>query len=168
MEKVTQPGEFHAEEVARLRIALARISRMVDRASADAGYTRTQLSVLGAVVRLREVGMTDLAELEGLNPTMLSRVVSKLEAAGLIIRGAGEADRRAVLVRPTPAGRALHLRLRKRRTELFVRQLAQLPPEQATGLLAALPALEGLADQLHADAFATRPRQTPAPVGAPK
>jgi len=161
-----QTGEFHSEEVARLRIALARISRMVDRASADAGYTRTQLSVLGAVVRLGEVGMTDLAELEGLNPTMLSRVVGKLEAACLITRGTGAADRRAVLVRPTPAGRALHLRLRKRRTELFVRQLAQLPPGQAAELLAALPALEGLADRMHADAFPARPRPTPAPAGA--
>ncbi|HTZ43129.1 MAG TPA: MarR family transcriptional regulator [Jatrophihabitans sp.] len=144
------PNEFHPDEVARLRIALARIARVVDRASADAGFTRTQLSVLGSVVRVKEIGLGELAEVEGLNPTMLSRVVGKLEVAGLITRSSGVEDRRAVRVRPTATGRALHLRLRTRRTDLLVRQLAALPDGLAADLLTALPALEALGDQLHA------------------
>ena len=142
--------ESKIDDVARLRIALAKISRAVDRMSAEAGFTRTQLSVLGTVVRLKSVGMGELADIEGLNPTMLSRVVGQLEAAGLISRGSGSADRRSVEVRPTAAGRSLHLKLRKRRTELFARQLAGLPAGQADDLLAALPALETLAEHMHA------------------
>ena len=149
--------ESKIDDVARLRIALARISRAVDRMSAEAGFTRTQLSVLGTVVRLKSVGMGELADIEGLNPTMLSRVVGQLEVHGLIARGSGSADRRSVEVRPTAAGRSLHLKLRKRRTELFARQLAALPTGEADDLLAALPALEALAEHMHAGVRAYRP-----------
>ncbi len=144
------------EDVARLRVALARISRAVDRMSAEAGYTRTQLSVLGTVARLKSVGMGELADIEALNPTMLSRVVGQLEAAGLISRGIDAEDRRSVRVQPTAAGRSLHLKLRKRRTDVLGRQLAALPAGQADDLLATLPALEALADQMHASARSHR------------
>lgn len=144
------------DDVARLRIALARISRAVDRMSAEAGYTRTQLSVLGTVARLKSVGMGELADIEALNPTMLSRVVGQLEAAGLISRGIDADDRRSVRVQLTAAGRSLHLKLRKRRTDVLGRQLAALPAGQADDLLAALPALEALADQMHASARSHR------------
>ena len=139
---------FQDEDVARLRIALARINRSAERTSADADYTRTQLSVLGTLVRLEHAGVGELAEAEGLNPTMLSRVVGKLEAAGLIIREADPGDRRAVRVRPTEAGQALHLRLRKRRNDLFSRELGALDERSAAQLSAALPALETLAERM--------------------
>ncbi|HEU5271258.1 MAG TPA: MarR family winged helix-turn-helix transcriptional regulator [Jatrophihabitans sp.] len=142
--------QLDIDDVARLRIALARISRAVDRMSNEAGFTRTQLSVLGTVARLKSVGMGELAEIEGLNPTMLSRVVGQLEDAGLITRGSDEADRRSVRVGLTAAGRSLQLKLRKRRTEVFARQLGALPAGQAADLLDALPAMEALADQMHA------------------
>jgi DNA-binding MarR family transcriptional regulator len=141
-------AEHDIDEVARLRVALAKISRAIDRMSAEDGYTRTQLSVLGTVARLKSVGMGELAEIEGLNPTMLSRVVGQLEAGGLISRGVGETDRRSVQVQATPAGRSLHLKLRRRRTEVLTQQLAELPPGLAVDLLASLPALEALGDQM--------------------
>jgi DNA-binding MarR family transcriptional regulator len=145
------------DEVARLRVALAKISRAIDRMSAEDGFTRTQLSVLGTVARLKSVGMGELAEIEGLNPTMLSRVVGQLEADGLISRGIGEADRRSVQVHATPAGRSLHLKLRRRRTDVLARQLAELPQDLAADLLASLPALEALGDQMHTLRRAARP-----------
>jgi len=141
-------SDFSDDDVTRLRIALARISRSVERTSADSGYTRTQLSVLGSVVRLGQPGLAELADAEGLNPTMLSRVVGKLEAAGLLTRQVTAADRRVVEVTATPAGRALHLRLRKRRADLLAGQLAELPAGQSARLQAALPALESLAAQM--------------------
>jgi DNA-binding MarR family transcriptional regulator len=140
-------AEFAAGDVDRLRIALGRISRRVDRQSGE-GMTRTQLSVLGTIARLGPIGVSELAEIEGLNPTMLSRVVGKLEATGLVLRANNPDDRRAVQVQTTPAGRSLQLRLRRQRSQLFTERLAELPAEQAGQLLAALPALESLADQL--------------------
>ncbi len=70
-----------ADNVARLRIALARTARWLDRNSATDGLSRTQLSVLGSTARRGPLGLGELAEIEGINPTMLSRVVSKLDDA---------------------------------------------------------------------------------------
>lgn len=140
---------FAAQDVDRLRIALARIARQVDRQVSGDGMTRTQLSVLATVARLGPLGLSELADIEGLNPTMLSRVVGKLEADGLVSRAATEADRRAVRVQTTAAGRALQQRLRRQRSQLFAARLSGLPAEQVEALSAALPALETLAEHLN-------------------
>ena len=127
---------FDAEDVARFRIALARISRFLDRQSRGDRLTRTQTSVLASVVRLGPIRLSELADIEGVNPTMLSRIVAKLEDAGLLRRRPDPADGRAVLVEATEVGRTEQRRLRAERTELL------------TARLAALPALESLADEL--------------------
>jgi DNA-binding MarR family transcriptional regulator len=142
-------ARFSAEDVDRLRIALARIARLVDRQVSGDGMTRTQLSVLATVARLGPLGIGELADIEGLNPTMLSRVLGKLEADGLVSRAAAESDRRAVRVQTTPAGRSLHQRLRRQRSQLFAERLTGLPAGQVAQLRAALPALETLAEQLN-------------------
>lgn len=139
---------FPVEEISRLRAALARIARLVDRQVSGDGLTRTQLSVLGTAARLGDVGISELAEIEGLNPTMLSRLVGKLEVAGLVERCPDAEDRRAVRVSVTEAGVGLHERLRRQRTELFADRLEGLSAEHATDLLAALPALEALAENM--------------------
>ncbi len=141
-------AELDAEDVARLRIALARIARVLDRQSRGHTLTGTQASVLGTAARLGPVRITELAEIEGINPTMLSRVVGKLEDAGLLHRRADPDDRRAALVEATAAGRELHRRAREERTRLLAEHLAELPGEHVTGLLAALPHLEALATAL--------------------
>jgi DNA-binding MarR family transcriptional regulator len=142
-------NQFSGEDVDRLRIALARIARLVDRQVSGDGMTRTQLSVLGTIARLGPLGISELADIEGLNPTMLSRVLGKLEADGLVVRSAAEADRRAVRVQTTPAGRSLQQRLRRQRSQLLAERLTGLGQGQAEQLLTALPALETLADQLN-------------------
>jgi DNA-binding MarR family transcriptional regulator len=149
-------NQFGGEDVDRLRIALARIARLMDRQVSGDGMTRTQLSVLGTIARLGPLGISELADIEGLNPTMLSRVVGKLEVSGLVVRSVTEADRRAVRVQTTPAGRSLHQRLRRQRSQLLGERLAGLPAEQADHLLSSLPALEALAEQFN------RPQPAPA------
>ncbi len=136
------------DEVNRLRTALGRISRTVDRQVAGDGMTRTQLSVLGTVARQRSLGIGELADIEGLNPTMTSRLVGKMEAAGLVRRSPAEDDRRSVVVEITPAGSRLHARLRAQRTRLFTARLADLPARQQEALLRAVPALELLSEAL--------------------
>jgi DNA-binding MarR family transcriptional regulator len=141
--------QFSSEDIDRLRIALARISRLVDRQVSGDGMTRTQLSVLGTIARLGPIGISELADIEGLNPTMLSRVLGKLETAGLVLRAATAEDRRAVRVQTTTAGRSLNQRLRRQRSQLFAERLTGLSTRQASQLLAALPALETLAEQMN-------------------
>lgn len=139
------PQRFESEEVARLRIALTKIARTMDREVEGGGLTRTQLWVLGTVARLGPLGLGELAELEHLNPTMLSRVVGKLADAGLVRRVADPEDRRAARVDATEAGRDLHLRRRAERSTLLAGLLAQLPASDAAALLDVLPSLETLA-----------------------
>jgi DNA-binding MarR family transcriptional regulator len=138
-------GDVDSDEVARLRIALARTARWLERQSTAGELSRTQLSVLGTVARLGPLGLGRLAEIEGVHPTMLSRIVAKLDDAGLLHRTPDPADRRAAHVEVTDPGLELHLRMRAERTRLLVDRLADLSPEHRDRLLAALPAIEALA-----------------------
>lgn len=151
---------FQADEVSRLRIAVARIGRVLNRDSSEDGLTRTELSVLGTVVRDGPLGLGELAEFEGINPTMLSRVIAKLDGEGLIQRVADPCDRRAARVRATASGVRRHRLGRARRTRLLEAHLRAMDPDNAERLLAALPALEALADQVG-------PRSARAPIRQP-
>ena len=120
-------AEIDADDVARLRIALARIARVLDRQSRGHTLTGTQASVLATAARLGPVRITELAEIEGINPTMMSRIVGKLEDAGLLHRRADPDDRRAALVEPTTAGRELQRHVREERTRLLAEQARRAP-----------------------------------------
>jgi DNA-binding MarR family transcriptional regulator len=141
------PATFDGEDVARLRIALARIGRVLDRQSRGDTLTRTQTSVLATVARLGPVRLSELAEIEGVNPTMLSRIVGKLEDTGLLRRRPDPGDGRVALVEVTEDGVAEHARLRAERTQFLTARLTAMPEALAAELLASLPALESLAGQ---------------------
>jgi DNA-binding MarR family transcriptional regulator len=133
---------------ARLRVAVTRVDRLLAREVLGSALTRTQFSVLGALARNGEMRPADLAERDGLNPTMLSRVVGALEKNGWVRRSQHPDDGRAVLVEVTPAGRELYERLQQERSALIDDYLGGLTAEQSRTLVAALPLLEGLADHL--------------------
>lgn len=141
-------GDLDPDELARLRVVLARIARGLDRHSRGADLTRTQVSVLGTVVVRGPIGMGELAAVEGLNPTMLSRLVGKLETAGLLVRDTDPDDGRAVRVGATEAGTAEHRRQRAERGRLLADHVEGLTADQIGGLRTALPALEALASSL--------------------
>jgi DNA-binding MarR family transcriptional regulator len=137
--------QIEADEVSRLRAAIGRLSRQLNASVADVGFSPSQLSVLGTVARRGPIGIGELADLEGINPTMLSRVVGKLSDAGLIERIAHPDDGRAVVVQTTAAGRKLHQRVQEKRSKAIAVRLQNMPEGQAAQLVAALPALEALA-----------------------
>jgi DNA-binding MarR family transcriptional regulator len=138
------------ETAVRLRVAISRLYRRLrpTAASAVAGLTPTGSSVLLTIVRRSEVRLSELAEVESLNPTMLSRVVSDLAGAGLVARVSDDGDRRAAWVKSTPAGRKLSERIRRERTAALNRALAGLDEHDRRLIERALPALEGLAQEL--------------------
>lgn len=142
------------DEVTRLRASILHLSRRLRPTEAGAGLTPTQLSVLLTVVHHDSLGIGELAELEGLNPTMLSRVLALLVERGLVRRVADPGDRRAARIAATAAGRRLRERMRKERNEKLVPVLAELTDADREALLAALPALEALAGLLKARAAA--------------
>lgn len=136
------------DELARLRTDLARIARGLDRATRGSDLTRSALSVLGTVAVRGPIGMGELATVEGVNPTMLSRLAGTLEAAGLLVRDTDPDDGRAVRVAVTEAGAAEHRRRREERTRLLGAHVDALTSDHAARLRAALPALDALAAAL--------------------
>jgi DNA-binding MarR family transcriptional regulator len=135
-----------AELVARLRGVIPRIARQFNETSTGADLTPTQYSVLALVHVRGPLGLAELTELEGLNPTMLSRIVKVLDERGLIRRLPDPSDMRAARVEVTPAGEQLHDLIREQRTQVLSEWLERLPAETAELLLAAVPALEALAE----------------------
>ena len=102
------------------------------------------MSVLATIATRGPVGVGELASYEGINRTMLSRVIGKLETAELIRRQASIADRRAVEVVVTRKGARLRERLLAARTRLLAERLAELPSETVATILDAVPALDAL------------------------
>jgi DNA-binding MarR family transcriptional regulator len=94
--------------------------------------------------------LSELAEHEGINPTMLSRIVGKLCDEGLIVRRSDDRDRRAFHVEVTEAGSEEHDRIVARRTETLAAGLARLSAADRERLVHALPALELLVADLTA------------------
>jgi DNA-binding MarR family transcriptional regulator len=139
-----------ADTVTRLRVVIGRLARELNATATGEGLTPTQASVLGLVTGRGPLGMAELAGLEGLNPTMLSRVVGKLDELGLVRRLPDPDDLRVVRVEVTPAGRRVHQRIRTLRTRAVSQCLERLPDDTARSLLDALPALEALVDELKA------------------
>lgn len=137
-----------SDTVIRLRRVVLRLARQLNAASVGEGLTPSQASVLGVVTRGGPVSLADLAEIEGLNPTMLSRVVGKLDSFGLIRRQRDPDDFRAARVEDTPEGRDAYERISAQRAAIISECVAELPAEQTEALIAALPALENLAKGL--------------------
>jgi DNA-binding MarR family transcriptional regulator len=143
---------FQDDDIVRLRSAVVRISRLLDRQAGDHGITKTQWSILVTVAKRGPVGASELAEREGVNPTMLSRTLTKLEDAGLVRRTTDAGDRRVVRVEATPTGRRLQQKVSAERTRLLAERLARVAAPEAALILAALPALEALAADLAREA----------------
>jgi len=155
-----EPAAAEAElSAARLRIAVARLSRRLRPTKAAGTLTATEVDVLVAAERRGPMRLSDLASFAGLNPTMLSRLIPKLEQAGLIRRLADGADRRVCRVEATARGRALLDRVRSERNDALSRRMSALGASEREALLVALPVLEELAERL------MEPEQRPA-IGA--
>jgi DNA-binding MarR family transcriptional regulator len=137
------------EAVARLQSALGRGARLL-RETASGGLTPTQLAVLGALLREGPRQLTELSIAERINPTLLSRVVAKLEEDGFVLRSPHELDRRAYLLSITPKGRALAEGIRRDRCEALTERLTRIAPAHVDTLFGALTALEALAEELTA------------------
>jgi DNA-binding MarR family transcriptional regulator len=96
---------------------------------------------------------------------MLSRVIGKLDSFGLLNRLRDPDDFRAAWVEVTPKGQSVYERITAQRSAVISESVTGLPSDQQTALVAALPALENLAEDLRAtvrrgqDSF----RDAPAP-----
>jgi DNA-binding MarR family transcriptional regulator len=105
----------------------------------------TALAVLEAAGPLR---ISDLAARTAIGLPAMSRIVERLSRYGWAARHPDPTDHRACLVSITEAGAELLVAMRRERAGRLAPGLAHLQPQQVAALLAALPALEALADRI--------------------
>jgi DNA-binding MarR family transcriptional regulator len=127
------PGELTADEelATRLRVAVTRLNRKL-RQQSLAGLSPAQASALGTVNRLKSLTLGELATAEQVQPPTVTRLVSSLEAAGLVTRETDAVDRRITRVRITAEGRRTLQRIRTLKNAYLNRRLAALDPAEQT------------------------------------
>jgi DNA-binding MarR family transcriptional regulator len=141
-------------DVTRLRVALARLARRLRRHEL-AGLTPTQLAALATVERSGPMRLGDLAAVEGIAPSTLTRLVTALEDSGYVRRLPDPTDARASTLAITAQGHDVLERIRTESTLVLAASLQLLTPTQRAALADALPVLEQLAE---ADSGETRSR----------
>ena len=134
------------ELASRLRVAVVRLNRKL-RQQALAGLSPAQASALGTVNRLINPTLGELAAAEQVQPPTVTRLVTSLESAGLVVRETDGLDRRVVRVRMTAEGRRNLQRIRSLKNAFLARRLAALDPAD----LALAETLTSLLEHLVAD-----------------
>jgi DNA-binding MarR family transcriptional regulator len=149
---MTRAPSPEIETVDRLRTVLAKASRRLRLTHGDDDMSPSQREVFSAIVRNGPLRLSDLAANEGINTTMLSRIVSKLEESGLVTRDLDARDGRVVHLSASAQGVALHKTMRLERTLALGEAVAHLTPSKQRAIVMALPALEELVELLRGDA----------------
>ncbi len=98
------------------------------------------------IVRNGPIRLAEVALDEGLNLTMVSRIVAHLESAQFVTRSTDEFDARVVHLAPTDAGRALWQEIRSEKTDALVYAISQLSKQEQATLVDVLPLLESLVE----------------------
>ena len=132
-----------AQLAAELRLSVTRLARRL-RQAADMGLSPSLLSALAIVHVHGPLTLGALAELEGVSPPTVTRVVNRLESDDLVERIVDPDDKRVCRVVTTDAGEALLDASRERKTARLAERLDALDAEQLAHLAAAAVVLEQL------------------------
>src|SRR5690242_6246437 len=109
-----RPGPPEQPPIGLLLNRVARqVSREFDEALAAAGGSRSVWLVLLALTINAEANQSELADFVGIRGATLTHHLNAMEGAGLVVRTPDPQNRRSQLIRRTPAGDALFLRLRE-------------------------------------------------------
>jgi DNA-binding MarR family transcriptional regulator len=139
-----EPTEKERQLAEHLRVILGRLNRSLRLTQAQKDLPPSQREVLMAIARSGSIRLSDLASEERLNPTMVSRIIAKLEAAGMVNRTPDPHDARVIHLSATPEGIALRERIRGERTDALLYALRNLSKDEKQALGAATPALEAI------------------------
>jgi DNA-binding MarR family transcriptional regulator len=130
---------------ARLQSTITLLNRRL-RATRPVGeLTPSQFSVLGSLDLAGALTPRELADSERVRPPTITRIVAKLEAAGLVQRTPHPTDGRQVILSPTEQGRSVLQQARKAREAWLARRLAELSPDERATLREASRILERIA-----------------------
>ncbi|MDT7612990.1 MAG: hypothetical protein QOF00_437 [Pseudonocardiales bacterium] len=135
-----------AAMAARLRLSATRLARILRR-HADTGLSPSQLAALATVDLHGPMTLGALAEHERVAPPSITKVVTKLEADGLLAREADPRDRRVAVVSLTPEGTALLAASRRRKNQWLNARLQRLDADERARLANALDVIEKIISQ---------------------
>lgn len=139
----TTPSSAGAAALAdRLHSAAIHLLRRLRREDDAPGLPAPQLSALSVIVFGGPVTLGALARAEQVRPPTITRVVTALVAAGLVVRESDPGDRRIVWLIATPRGTRLLQAGRQRRVAALARSLDALSAGDRQLLSRALPVLE--------------------------
>jgi DNA-binding MarR family transcriptional regulator len=113
-----------------LHSAAIRLLRGVRREDAASGVTPAQLSLLSVLVFGGPQSVSALAAAEQVTLPTISRLVTALEALGLVSRAPAMFDGRSVIVSATAEGDRLLQEGRRRRVRRLAGDLQALPEEE--------------------------------------
>ena len=125
----------------RLRLDISRMARRL-RQEAGAGLSPSQTAALATIERHGPLTPSELAEREHVQRPTVTRVLARLEEAGLIVRAADPTDGRSSLVSISDDGRALLAAVRTRKDAYLARRLDSLSPQDRATLDRAAAVLE--------------------------
>lgn len=135
--------ETRAELPAQLRLGIMRLSRRL-RQETPGQITPSMQSALAMLDRHGPLTLGELAGLERVAPPSMTRIASRLEEAGLVVRSVDASDRRVARVAVSPEGSRLLREVRSRRDAYLATRLRSFTLEERAVLAQALPLLERL------------------------
>jgi DNA-binding MarR family transcriptional regulator len=129
---------------ARLAFATGRLNR---RLRAVGVLSHGPLSVLATVSKYGPMRPAEIAQLESVSAPSTTRLITELEATGMISRAADPDDGRAVLITVTDLGTETIAAARAARAAMVAELFEGLTDEEVQSIAAALPALEKMVDR---------------------
>ena len=126
-----------------LRLAVARSARRL-RQESGTGLSPSLSAALTTVELHGPLTPSGLAARERIQRPTVTRIVCRLEEAGLVTREADPGDRRSSLITVTAAGRDLLADARTRKDAFLAERLAALTPEDRATLERAAVLLGGM------------------------
>jgi DNA-binding MarR family transcriptional regulator len=139
----SSPAATIPELAAHLRVAVVRTSRRLRR-EAGGELSPTLAAALGTVGRHGPLTPSELADREGIRRPSATRLIARLEEAGLVTRASDPADGRSCLIAITPEAETLLDDLRTRKDAYLARRLRTLPAADRATLARAADLLESL------------------------
>jgi DNA-binding MarR family transcriptional regulator len=134
------------ELAVRLRLAITRTARRL-RQETGGELSPSLNAALATIDRHGPLTPSQVAERERIQRPTATRVLTRLEAAGLVARVPDPADRRSSLVTATADGRALLRRLHDRKEAYLASRLRTLGADERATLDRATAILERLLEE---------------------
>lgn len=143
-----QPRSDRDEVAFRLHWVAIHLLRRVSRRDVESGLTGPQLSALSVFGFGGRRTLGELAQVEQVSRPTITRVISSLEAKGLVVREPDESDGRVTWVRATALGREKMERGRAARVEQISGMLARLEPAEIERLDDSVRSLERMLNEM--------------------